>query len=61
MATKEQVEEFLRDLKQKIRIWGILYRDDRGKNAQTLADLELSPVCISFHLSEYSLNYPFKK
>lgn len=116
MASKEQVEEFLRDLKQKIKIWGILYRDDRGKNAQTIADLELRPVdrdniienlkvddycqgpldeklyggedmwvfgkevkknevyikitigfpsssviCISFHISEYSLNYPFKK
>ena len=116
MVTKEQVEEFLRDLKQKIKIWGILYRDDRGKNAQTLADLELRPidrdkvienlkvndycqgpldeklyggkdmwvfgkevkknevyikitigfpsdsiVCISFHVSEYTLNYPFKK
>lgn len=43
MIAKEQVAEFLRDFKQKKKIFGILYRDDRGKNTQTLADLELRP------------------
>ncbi|NJK94518.1 MAG: type II toxin-antitoxin system MqsR family toxin [Bacteroidales bacterium] len=116
MSDKEKVEKFLRLLKQKAKVWGILYLDDRSKNAQTLADLELKaserdriienliiqdysdgplnekhydgmemwvfgkevkgkeiyikitlgdfsdrPVCISFHISEYSLTYPFKK
>jgi hypothetical protein len=115
MANREQVQVFLRELKEKIKIWGILYRDDRGKNAQTLADLELRPIdrdknienlitddycqgpledklykgsgmwifgkevkknevyikitlglpssniiCISFHISEHKLTYPYK-
>jgi hypothetical protein len=97
-----------------MNFWDVLFRDDRGKNAQTLADLELRPIdrkkilekldvndysegpikeelygadmwvfgkevkanevyikisigfpgrsviCISFHISEYNINYPFK-
>ena len=44
MATREEVEAFLREFKQKMKIWSVLFRDDRGKNAQTLADLELRPI-----------------
>jgi hypothetical protein len=44
MASKDEVEAFLRDFKTKLSIWDIIYRDDRGKNAQTLADLEIRPV-----------------
>jgi hypothetical protein len=44
MIAKEQVEEFLRNFKQKKKIFGVLYRDDRGKNTQTLADLEIRPA-----------------
>ncbi len=43
-AKKDQVERFLQDFKIKKGIWGIFYRDDRGKNAQCLADLEMRPV-----------------
>ena len=32
MATKEQVEEFLKRLKEKIKVFDIIFRDDRGKN-----------------------------
>ena len=115
MATKEQVEEFLKRLKEKIKVFDIIFRDDRGKNLQTLAALEIAPtyrkqvvlniepedysegpivdtlnkmgemwvfgkdvkghevyikitlgfpncstICISFHLAEYPINYPFK-
>ncbi|NTU87785.1 MAG: toxin, partial [Chlorobiaceae bacterium] len=38
-ATKHQVHAFLQDFKGKLRIWSIVFRDDRGKNAQTLLDL----------------------
>lgn len=41
---KHQIEGYLKDFKQKKKIWGILFRDDRGKNAQTLLDLELQPA-----------------
>ncbi len=43
MTDKNKVEQFLADFKIKLNIWGILYRDDRGKNAQDLLDLELPP------------------
>jgi hypothetical protein len=115
MATKEQVEDFLKRLKEKIKVFDIIFRDDRGKNQQTLATLEITPtyrkkvilniepedysegpmvdtlnkmgemwvfgkdvkghevyikitlgqpnnstICISFHLAEHPMNYPFK-
>ena len=115
MATKEQVEDFLKRLKEKIKVFDIVFRDDRGKNLQTLATLEInttirkqvimniepedyvegpivdtlnkmgemwvfgkdvkghevyikitmglpnsSTICISFHIAEHKMNYPFK-
>ena len=44
MSTKDEVSEFLRFFKEKMKIWDVLFRDDRGKNTQTLADLELRPI-----------------
>ncbi len=43
MATKLEVEHFLSDFKTKMKIFQIIFRDDRGKNAQALLDLEISP------------------
>lgn len=43
MATKEEVEAFLQQFHQKLKVFSIIFRDDRGKNAQTLADLEITP------------------
>ena len=116
MTTEEDVRIFLKDFKEKMKIWDVLFRDDRGKNTQTLADLELRPIdrnkvleklavkdysqgpmeekmyggadmwtfgrpikkqevyikitmgrpgsaviCISFHLAERPMRYPFKE
>ncbi|HKM95022.1 MAG TPA: hypothetical protein VJY41_15330 [Prolixibacteraceae bacterium] len=116
MTSKNEVAIYLKELKVKMRIFGILFLDDRGKNQQTLHDLEISPtkrkeiigslkaedfsqgpldekmrgllpmwvfgklvkkhevyikismgvensgaVCISFHIAEYHMVYPFKK
>ena len=36
MVTKEQVESFLAELHTKMKIFGIIFRDDRGKNRETL-------------------------
>ncbi|MGC4233749.1 MAG: hypothetical protein QM594_12300 [Niabella sp.] len=44
MATKEEVGSFLSDFHQKLKIWEIRIRDDRGKNTQTLLNLEMSPM-----------------
>lgn len=115
MSTKYEIAAFLRDFKFKMGIFGILFYDDRGKNQQTLFDLEITPsrrreilkdlnvddysegpleekmhgilplwvfgkmvkqkevyikvsmgtenrqvICISFHISEHQINYPFK-
>ena len=115
MSTVEEVKRFLADFKVKQRVYDILFRDDRGKNTQTLIDLEMRPkdrlevitcldyedysdgpiqdilyggsdmwifgkmvkgneiyikismgvpgssvLCISFHVAEYKMKYPFK-
>lgn len=43
MVTKEEVEHFLSIFKQKAKVFGLVFRDDRGKNTQTLLDLEITP------------------
>src|SRR5690554_5429161 len=45
MNTKQEVEKFLEDIKVKIST-GVLklsFLDDRGKNAQALLDLDITP------------------
>lgn len=44
MATNEEIRSFISDFKAKLGIWGIIFRDDRGKNMQTLLDLDITPV-----------------
>ena len=58
-ATKEYVQRFLNQMKEKIKVFGIMYRDDRGKNAQTLINLEITPkyrdtVIINLEVEDYS-------
>lgn len=38
----EEVEEFLRAFHMKLKTWGVVFRDDRSKNAQALLDLEMT-------------------
>lgn len=59
MASKQDVEKYLRDLKVKIKVFGILYLDDRGKNQQALHELEISPskrteIINSLKVEDYS-------
>ncbi len=116
MVTMDDVEKFLNQFYEKLRVYDIIFRDDRGKNSQALAELEITParrievikkitvedysegpiantlnelgdlwvfgkdvkgyevyikislgypssrtICISFHKSEYPMEYPFKK
>ncbi len=44
MSTEEEVTSFLNNFKTKMKFWDVLFRDDRGKNAQALVDLELRPI-----------------
>lgn len=43
MATIDEVELFLSRFIQKVKVFGLIFRDDRGKNMQTLLELEISP------------------
>jgi hypothetical protein len=115
MVPKYEINAFLQDFHIKMDIWGIIVRDDRGKNTQTLLDLEITKnyrnkmlrglsaedysegpleeklyggtdmwvfgkivkgkeiyikitmgipgskvICISFHIAEHRMNYPYK-
>ena len=44
MSSEIAVASFLKDFKEKLRFWDVLFRDDRGKNAQALIELELRPI-----------------
>jgi hypothetical protein len=44
MATEEDVRRFLNELKLKVAVYGIIYEDHEGKNAQTLLDLEITSI-----------------
>lgn len=43
MITKLQVQSFLEQFHTKMKIFGILYRDDRDKNQKALEELEIVP------------------
>jgi hypothetical protein len=42
MDKRFEVESFLNDLKVKMRVFGIFFRDERHKNISTLLDFELT-------------------
>lgn len=44
MSTEADAASFLKDFKEKMKFWDVLFRDDRGKNAQALVELELRPI-----------------
>lgn len=44
MSTKEEIISFLKTFKEKMQIWDVIFRDERGKNTQALVDLEFRPV-----------------
>jgi hypothetical protein len=59
MVSKYEAESYLKRLKEKIKIFGIYFLDERGKNQQTLLDLEISPdkrkdVINSLEAEDYS-------
>ncbi len=57
-ATIEEVESFLSNFHVKMKIFSVVFRDDRGKNIQSLLDLEITPTRRSEILAELKLeNY----
>lgn len=43
-TTRNEVERFLKGFKTKSSIFQIIFLDDRGKNAQALLFLDISPI-----------------
>jgi len=64
MATKVQVECFLKELHEKLKI-GQIFFVHRQKNIEIYIKIQLvglNTICISFHESEYHpMVYPFKE
>lgn len=59
MATKEDVEIFLLNFKEKVKVYDIVFCDDRGKNMQALAELDITPryrkdVILKLKAEDYS-------
>lgn len=59
MASKEEIEAFLEQFKIKVSIWGIVFLDNREKNAQTLLNLNISRlerlnIIKSIKIEDYS-------
>jgi len=44
MSIEAVIASFLKDFKEKMKFWDVLFRDNRGKNAQAIVDLELRPI-----------------
>ena len=116
IATIAEIEQFLQGFKQKVEIFDIIFWDERGKNTDALAALDIIPnqrkeiiktitvtdysegpitnllnqlgdlyvfgkqlngqevyikicyglpnkqtICISFHVAEHPMKYPYKK
>ncbi|MEJ7677717.1 MAG: hypothetical protein WKG06_07590 [Segetibacter sp.] len=43
MIPSFEIQLFLNDFKAKLSVWGVVYRDDRPKNTQTLLTLDIFP------------------
>ena len=42
--TLKEVSVYLQTFKAKMAVWGVLFRDDRGKNTMALLELGLTPA-----------------
>ena len=58
--TKEDVELFLCRFHEKMKVFG---KDIKGRDVYikiTMGMANCQTICISFHLAEHPLTYPFK-
>nr|MBQ5604249.1 type II toxin-antitoxin system MqsR family toxin [Bacteroidales bacterium] len=59
MTSKQEVQKFLYQFHEKCQVYDIVFRDDRGKNLQTLAELGITAnyrltVIKSIKVEDYS-------
>lgn len=53
----ETVDKLLKEFKDKVRVYGIIFRIDRKKNLQALLDLEISAIM----LEKININRSYEK
>ncbi|WP_291589987.1 hypothetical protein [Bacteroides sp.] len=53
----ETVDKLLKEFKDKVRVFGIIFRIDRKKNMQALLDLEISAIM----LEKININRSYEK
>jgi hypothetical protein len=57
-VNKDEAQKFLDDFKSKLSVYNIVYRDERNKNQQALADLEILPYQRTEYIKSLSVeNY----
>jgi hypothetical protein len=59
MNPSYEIQSFLNDFKTKLSVWGVVFRDDRPKNSQTLLLLDISTnrrleILKSLQVKDYS-------
>lgn len=54
MATVGEIDSFLKTFKEKLGIWGLIFRSDRDKNHNTMKELELSVIHVKKELAAIS-------
>ncbi len=52
MTRVEDVEKYLKEFHQKMKIFDVIILRDRSKNLQTMMELELSNISVREHLSD---------
>ena len=60
MVTSEEVKAFLEQFNTKVQVFG---KDVKGREVYikiTLGYQNGQTICISFHIAEHPMNYPFK-
>lgn len=59
-ATKGEVEAFLSDFKQKMKVFDIVFSRSRGENLRTVLELELSDTAVRKYVSELTVEDFYK-
>lgn len=54
-TSKEKVEEFLREFREKLKFRGVFFLDERGKNFETLTLLDIRPMDREKILAELTI------
>lgn len=60
IVSKEEVEKFLKEFHQKMKIFDVIIYRERSKNLQTMLDLELTNISVRDHLRNLQVKDYYK-